>query len=666
MSDSKEFELYHGMHVAAPYRWLERLGAPATKRWAAAQARKYASYWRSNPYSRHVVQEVRALSDVERFSIPTRVNGGYLFYRSINGTEGPVLYLSKTLGNDRRILVDVNGERGCAIVSEAMSPDGRHLAYAVTREGADWLEWRVRCTKTRVDLSDTVRHSRVGNVVWSPDSQSFYYVASGRFVVDRVRSSVHAVVRHSIWEPQYRDHVLHYRPREPHWQFGLSGSTDGKYLIIYESVGVDVRSRVLVLDMRLNGAGLNVLFGRYDARYVVVGNEDETFFVFTNYRADRGRAVAVTRACKGPSRWIDVEKEPSAPRCLSSVTMLARRFVSVIRSGGSDHLIYTDRSRRARRKIDVPPFGSVGGVAEGRRDNELFFSFSSFVQAPIIFAYDTDSRRGKPLFSSRNQPLPPGLYVTKRTWFRSKDGTRVPGLICHRRNCSVASAPTAMHVYGGFGVTMTPWFAADIAAWLRHGGVYVLLAVRGGGERGTRWQEGGRRLKKQTAIDDCIAAAESLAARCTRPHRLGIWGWSGGGLLAAACVSQRPELFGAAVIQSALLDMVRYERLGGSSWTQEYGSIDDRAQFLALLNYSPLHHLAPRHYPATLVMASSRDKRVNPAHSLKFAAALQEVQLGARPLVLRYGRHSGHARYASKERVGEQAATIAFLCQALG
>jgi len=550
-----------------------------------------------------------------------------------------------------------------------VSPDGRYAAYAIAEAGSDWRTWRVRDIDAGTDLPDEVRWTKFTDAVWSRDGRGFFYgrydePAEGAFVNVNKDQKLYY---HRLGTPQDQDVLVYYRPDQPDWYYASATSEDGRYLVINVSKGTGDEGRVLYKDLT-EPYGMPVdLVSNFEAEYTFVGNDGPVFYFKTTLDAPLGRVIAID--LRDPSRNAYREIIPETRDTLRSVDMVGNMFACTYLVDARSAIRLHALDGRHVRDIDLPGIGSASLSDTSRTHTECFYGFSSYAVAPSVYRYDVVSGESERLASS-DVDFDPRDYETTQVFYRSKDGTRVPMFITHRKGIELdGSNPTLLYGYGGFNIPLTPRFSITRLAWMEMGGVYAEANLRGGGEYGDEWHKAGTKLSKQNVFDDFIAAAEYLIDEgYTSPGKLAIQGGSNGGLLVGAVMCQRPDLFGAALPAVGVMDMLRFHEFTiGWAWTDDYGSSDDPEEFEALRAYSPYHNLRPgTAYPATLVTTADTDDRVVPGHSFKFAAALQYAHAGEDPVLIRIETRAGHgAGKPTSKRIEEAADLWAFLVENL-
>ena len=668
---------HRGTQVPDPYRWLEDTYSPETNAWIEAQNKLTFAFLEDIPEREKIHARLTELWDYPKAGAPFQRGGRYFQFRNTGLQNQDVLEVQEALVGGGRVLIDPNSlspDGTVALTSLAASEDGHWLAYATSASGSDWLTWRVRDVDTGQDLPDVIEWSKFSGAAWLPDQSGFYY---SRYDAPEPGKEFEAanyfqkLYFHRLGQPQSADELIYHRPDHKEWGFGASVSEDGRYLIISVLEGTDVRNRLFYRDLQA-GSQVVELIAELEAQYTFMGNDGPLFYLTTNLEAPRGRLIALDTNRPAKENWRTVipqtEDTLDCTDTPGGVTMVNHQFVCLYLQDAHHVLKRFGRDGSFLGEISLPMIGSVVTLNGQRSDKELFYAFQSFVCPTTIFRYDFGSGASQALFTPPIQ-FDFSPYVTRQVFATSQDGTRVAMFLVHREGMPEGPQPALLYGYGGFNISMTPTFSISRLAWLEMGGVYAWAILRGGGEYGEQWHQAGMKACKQNVFDDFIACAEYLIAeRITSPAKLAIQGGSNGGLLVGACMTQRPELFGAALPAVGVMDMLRFHKFTiGWAWVSDYGSSDDPVGFQYLYAYSPLHNLRPgTHYPATLVTTGDHDDRVVPGHSFKFAAALQAVQAGDAPVLIRIQTKAGHGMGKPTAIViQEQADLCAFLVRVL-
>ncbi len=670
---SDQVDDYHGIKVADPYRWLEDLDSQETTAWVEAQNQLTFSYLREIPAREPIKQRITQLWNYEKYGLPFKEGNRYFYFKNDGLQNQSVLYTLTSLDAEPRVLLDPNilSEDGTvALSSLAISEDGKLMAYGLSTAGSDWQEWKVRHAETGEDFPDHLKWIKFSSASWTHDQKGFFY---SRYDEPNEATQLEAInyyqklYYHQLGTPQSKDILIYHRPDQKEWMFSAGVTEDGRYLIISVDRGTDPKNLIFYKDLQIPDSPVVELISEFEANYSFIDNDGELFWFRTDLEAPRGRVIAINITNPGRENWQEVI--PQAPETLESVGLLNNQFVAdYLKDARSSIKIFALKGDFVR-EVDLPGIGSAGGFNGKRYDTETFYSFTSFTTPTTIYRYDMISGEST-VFRQPQVDFNPDEYETQQVFYKSKDGTQVPMFITHKKGLPLSgNNPTLLYGYGGFNVSLTPSFSVSRLVWMEMGGVYALANLRGGGEYGEEWHQAGIKLNKQNVFDDFIAAAEWLIEhQYTQPEKLAIAGGSNGGLLVGACITQRPDLFGAALPAVGVLDMLRFPKFTiGWAWCSDYGSPENQEEFNALYAYSPLHNLkAGTTYPATLITTADHDDRVFPAHSFKFAAALQDAHLGENPVLIRIETKAGHgAGKPTSKMIEELADEWAFLVRSL-
>jgi prolyl oligopeptidase len=666
---------YFGTKVADPYRWLEDPNSPETQAWVEAQNKVTFAFLERIPARAAIRDRLTTLWNYERYGVPSREGARYVFSKNDGLQNQAVVYTSRTLDGTPQLFLDPNTlstDGTVALSGLEFTDDGSKAAYAVSAAGSDWLEWRVRDVESGRDRPDVVKWSKFSGAAWLKNGSGFFYSRYDAPVDGQAYSGVNKhqkVYFHALGTPQDRDTLVYARDDQPDWGFSSSVTEDGRYLVISQWEGTNRENRLFVRDLSEPGAAIAPFLDKFDASYSVVGNDGPTFYILTDHAAGRNRLIAIDLARPDPSAWKTLIAELPGRDVLAGVAMAGDRFLVQVRTDAHERLAVHAKDGKFEREVALPALGTIGGVSAKRKSPEAFYAFTSFTYPTTIYRLDPETGQSS-VFKQPKVDFTPADYETEQVFYASRDGTRVPMFIVHKKGLvRDGQAPTILYGYGGFDVSLTPSFTPALVSWLEMGGVYAQPNLRGGGEYGKQWHDAGRLKNKQTVFDDFIAAAEFLIReKITSTPRLAISGGSNGGLLVGAAMTQRPELFGAAVPQVGVMDMLRFHRFTiGWAWKSDYGSSETKEGFDTLIKYSPIHNIRPGvHYPATLVTTGDHDDRVVPAHSHKFTATLQAAQGGDAPILTRIETRAGHgAGKPTTKQIEERADIYAFLAWAL-
>ncbi|HEY7027120.1 MAG TPA: prolyl oligopeptidase family serine peptidase [Gemmatimonadales bacterium] len=666
---------YFGRSVADPYRWMEELDSPATKNWVESENRVTFAYLDKLPQRDSIRDRLTRLWNYPRTQVPVRV-AGEIFYRRNEGLQKQsVLFRQKTLSSEPGAVLDPNvlsPDGSLAVAGWSVSPDGRYLAYTTAEGGSDLQDIRLRDLGSGKDLDEQVVRVKFTGISWTNDSKGFYYArykGSTEAADLKAANKFHQVWYHTVGTST--DRLIFDRPDNPADGVGAGVTDDGRWLIAASGSGTS-NNRLWIADLgqpkKPNlAARFTVVAPEEDAIYNALGVVGRTLYLYTTWNAPNGRIVAATLGDTNRAGWRDVV--PMSDNAISESVLVGDRIAVVYLVDVQSKVSLFDLKGGPQGEVKLPEPGTAAGLS-GRNDGtDFFFAFSSYLRPTTIYRYDLKTGTLSP-FHPATTPFDASAYETRATFYQSKDGTKVPIFITARKGITLdGSHPTLLYGYGGFNISIQPFYSPASAAWVELGGVYAVANLRGGSEYGEAWHHAGMREKKQNVFDDFIAAAEFLIHEgYTTPQNLAIQGGSNGGLLVGAAMTQRPELFGVALPAVGVMDMMRYQDFtGGRFWTEEYGSSEDSAAVGYLLAYSPLQNIKPGTcYPATLVTTADHDDRVVPSHSFKFAATLQAAQSCAKPTLIRIETAGSHGYRPTDRIIAEIADEFAFALANLG
>lgn len=669
----------HGTLVPDPYRWLEDVDSEETLDWIRQQNELTFSFLEKIPARQNIKSRLAELWNFSKSWAPYK-KGKWYFQEHNSGLQNQnVLYVMDALTSEPRVLLDPNtlsDDGTIALTSFSISKDGSWLAYATSTSGSDWLTWHIRNVATGKDLEEVIEWSKFCSAAWLADGSGFFYSRydePAKGVEFQDTNYFHKVFFHRLNTPQKSDALIYERPDQKEWGFQSEVTEDGCYHTLTVWQGTDIRNRFFYQTMQKPDEFIE-LIPELEATFTLVGNDGRSFYFFTNLNAPRGKLISINIDHPQEDNWQTIIPENSAT--LEGVLMVNDQFAALYNEHAHHvlRLFKRDGSPDLHREIPLPGAGSVVQINElglhaSRADHELFFAFQSFLYPITVFRYDFRTRALEAV-NSPELDFNPGAYETQQVFVPSKDGTRIPMYITHRKGLKRdGQNPTLLYGYGGFNVANMPTFDIHRLIWLELGGVYASANMRGGGEYGEEWHLGGMLDRKQTVFDDFIACAEWLIANgITSTPKLAIEGASNGGLLIGACMTRRPDLFGACLPEVGVMDMLRFHKFTiGWAWVSDYGSPEDPEQFRTLYSYSPYHNLKPdTAYPATLVITADHDDRVVPGHSFKFAARLQACQRGEAPILIRIQAKAGHGLGKPVAiQIEERSDIYAFLFQAL-
>jgi prolyl oligopeptidase len=661
-------EELHGTKVPDPYRWLEDDNAAETKSWVAAQNAVTESFLETIPQRAEVRKRLADLWNFERTGAPQEYGGKWFFTHNTGLQNQSVLKVADSLEGEGRLLLDPNtlSEDGTvSLANFTPSEDGKLLGYSISRGGSDWNEILVRDVATGKDTGDHLKWVKFSGISWAKDGSGFYYSrydAPPEGAALTQKNEFQKLCFHKIGTPQSEDPVIYERKDQPRWGFGGGLTEDGQFLVIHVSEGTDPKNRFFYRPVK--GDKVIELLADADASYDFIGNKDGVFYFRTDLDAPRHRVIAIDVTKPERSDWKEII--PQSKDLLQEASMVGGKLVVEYLKDAKSAVTVYDLAGKKLRDVDLPGIGSAGGFEGREKDKQTFYSFTGFTDPGAIYRYDLESGSST-LWKRPKVGFDGSAYETKQVFATSKDGTKVPLFIVHKKGIPLdGSHRTLLTGYGGFNISITPGFSIGRAVWLERGGILAVANLRGGGEYGSDWHLAGTRLQKQNVFDDFIAAAEWLVnEKYTSSQKLAIQGGSNGGLLVGACMTQRPELFGAALPAVGVMDMLRFHKFTiGWGWEPDYGSAENPEEFKALLRYSPYHVLkGGTRYPATMVTTADHDDRVVPAHSFKFAARLQECQAkDGPPVLIRIDTSAGHgAGTALSKMIDKTADEWAFL-----
>jgi prolyl oligopeptidase len=663
-------ENYFGTKVADPYRWLENLDSPAVQQWVRSENAVSQPQLAALPQRAWLKRRLGELWNYERYELPVR-RGAHYFYLHNDGEQNQsVLFVADTLAAPGRVLFDPNAARADATVALSEfhpSQQGDMVAYAVSDGGTDWQIWRFRRVKDGQDLSDELRYTKFWGVSWAHDGSGVYYSRYPALAVGKGDDAGRpALYFHKLNTPQDADRLV-YEIKDRTTRIPRGRVTeDGHYLVITQVEGYE-RNGIELLDLLKPGAQAQPLLMGWDALYNFIGSRGDELYFHTTQNAPLGRVIAIDARQPASRRTVVAE----GATAIEEATYVGGRIVAKYVEDAHGVARIYERDGRLAGTVPLPGLGGIEGFqGEGNR-SETFFSYTDYLTPRRIYRLDVSTDEAT-LWREPHVPASMADFVTEQVFYTSKDGTRVPMYITHRRDLTKnGDTPVLLYGYGGFNVSATPSYRPQVQAWLELGGAFAEANLRGGGEYGEAWHKAGTLANKQHVFDDFIAAAEYLIhEHYTRSARLAIHGRSNGGLLVGAVLTQRPDLFGAALPAVGVLDMLRYHTASANArqWSSDFGLAEDPDQFKTLYAYSPVQNVKRGVcYPPTLITTADHDDRVVPWHSYKFAAALQAAQICPNPILIRVETRAGHG--AGKPvwmQVDDYADQLAFVAKWLG
>jgi prolyl oligopeptidase len=639
---------YHGVKVADPYRWLEDTDSADTHDWVEAENKLTFGYLDQIPSRAAIRERLTKLWNYERFTVPEQEGGRY-FYQHNNGLQNQnVLLVAESLNAEPHLLLDPNtlsSDGTVALSGHAITDDGKLMAYGTATSGSDWTEWHVRDVSTGQDLPDLIKWVKFSGASWTKDNKGFFYSRYDEPKGTALRDANYfqKLYYHRLGTSEADDKLIYQRPDDKELGFAGQVTEEGHYLVISVWQGTSPKNRLYYKDLTRPDAPVVKLLDDFDAQYQFVNNDGPVFWIQTDLDAPRGRLIAIDTLHPERANWKTVV--PQSPDKLDSATVVDNMFLlGYLKDARTDVRVY-DLQGKFQRNVDLPGIGSADGFTGKRKDKETFYSFTSFISPTTIYRYDPETGKSS-VFRQPRVDFDATRYETTQVFYTSKDGTRMPMfLTCKKGLKRDGQNPTLLYAYGGFDISLTPFFSVPNVVWLEMGGIYAQPTLRGGGEYGEDWHLAGTKAHKQNVFDDYFAAAEWLIAnQYTSTPKLAIRGASNGGLLMGASLTQRPDLFGAALPEVGVMDMLRFQKFTiGWAWTSDYGSSDNADDFKALYAYSPLHNLKPgTKYPPTMISTADHDDRVVPGHSFKFAATMQADQAGSAPVLIRIETKAGH------------------------
>lgn len=657
--EGMQIDEYHGIQVADPYRSLEDMASSETKEWIAAENALSSGYLQQIPELGEIRQLLESFCDYEKGSFFAK-RGDRYFLSKQRFENQPIITTWDHFNKEPEVLLDPNefsNEGTLSVTVKAPSETGEWFAYGLSKAGSDWLEIRIRNVETKEDLPERLYWAKFTKIAWLPDSSGFYYSRFDEPSDAFALLGRQKVYFHKLGSGQESDQLVYAVPSEGPCHVRPTVDEEGEYLILTLEKGYGLQTAIYF--QKLGEKEIVPLFADYDAEYIYIGNQGNEFWFLTDRDAPMRKLIAVDLKGKTVRDMID-EKES----LLESAAFVGGKFALNYLQDAANYLKIYSIEGVFEREIFLPSIGSAEILTSDSSDDEFFFAFFSFNTPPSIYGCKVFSGALRHCFQPR-LPFSPDDFETRQVFYNSKDGTKIPIFLSYKKGVSFKEPkPVYLYGYGGFGVNVKPYFSLEHLAWMEMGGILAIPNLRGGNEYGKKWHEAGMLANKQNVFDDFISAAEWLVSQnITTTSRLAIGGASNGGLLVAACLNQRPDLFKAALPMVGVHDMLRYQRFSaGKFWVTEYGSAEDPKQFSFLIRYSPLHNVREMAYPPTLVLTADQDDRVVPTHSYKYAAALQKAQTAEHPILLRVVPSAGHGwgKPVSKQ-IEESAEKLAFL-----
>ena len=657
-----QIDEYFGVKVADPYRWLEDDRSAETEAWVEAQNEVTFGYLEKIPFRTKLKDELTALADYEKYGSPFKKNGKYYFFKNDGLQNQNVLYEQESLDSEPKVFLDPNtlSEDGTVALSGiSFSNNGKYFAYIISRSGSDWREIYIRDLATGEMLTDHIQWAKFSGASWKGDG--FYYSAYDAPEKGKEFSGVnenHKIYYHKIGEPQSKDRLIYENKKEPKRFYSAHIDDDEQILFIFES-GAGRGNNLFIQDLTKKNAPIIQITDNMDNSYSPIEVLGDRIFLTTNDGAPRYKIMETTISAPQQENWKELIPENDA--VLSGASVIGGKLILNYEKDASSHIYRYDLNGKLLNEIKLPALGTANFSGE-KDETEAFYTFTSFTFPTSIYRYDTQNDKSE-LYRRPDVNFKSEDYTTEQVFFTSKDGTKVPMFLTYKKGIKKdGNNPVLLYGYGGFNISLTPSFSTSRLPFLENGGIYVQVNLRGGSEYGEEWHIAGTKMQKQNVFDDFIAAAEyMIAQKYTNPEKIAIMGGSNGGLLVGAVMNQRPDLFRVAIPQVGVMDMLRYHKFTiGWNWASDYGTSEDsKEMFEYLYGYSPLHNLKEgTTYPATMVTTADHDDRVVPAHSFKYAAALQAANDGTFPTLIRIDTKSGHGAGKPMTKVIEEQADI--------
>ncbi|HZW40240.1 MAG TPA: prolyl oligopeptidase family serine peptidase [Ignavibacteriaceae bacterium] len=652
---------YHGTKVSDPYRWLEDDNAPEVKKWVEEQNKVTFDYLSKIPYRNKIKERIQKLWNYPKYGLPQKEGNNYFFSKNDGLQNQSVVYIQNDLNAQPEVFLDPNklSEDGTVALSGYnVSKDGKYFVYGAASAGSDWNDFYVMEVATKKKLNDHLKWLKFSGIAFEGDG--FYY---SRYPEPKGASTLtsknefHKIYFHKIGDDQSKDKLVYEDNSKPTRYFNAQTTEDQRFLIIYYSDGTSFNG-LLVKDLSKPKSEFIPLVIKLENNYSVVDNIGDKLLVMTDKGASRYRLVLLDPNKPESENWKEVLPEEKG--VLENVVLAGGKLFASYLEDASNHLYQYNMDGSGKTEIKLPAIGTVVSISGKKEENVLFYSFNSFTFPTTIYKYDIKEEASE-VYNKPEVDFNLDNYETKQVFYASKDGTKIPMFIVHKKGLKMdGNNPTYLYAYGGFNASMNPSFSVSRLIFLENGGVYAMPNLRGGGEYGEEWHKAGMLENKQNVFDDFIAAAEYLIKeKYTSSQKLAVSGGSNGGLLIGAVVNQRPDLFKVALPAVGVMDMLRYHKFTiGWGWVVEYGSSDNPEQFKYIYKYSPLHNIKDAEYPATLVTTADHDDRVVPAHSFKYIATLQEHQKGNNPVLIRIETKAGHGGGKPTSKIIEEAADI--------
>ncbi len=652
-------DTYFGTEVQDPYRWLEDDMSEETASWVKAQNEVTFGYLNNIPYKSQIKNQLEEIWNYEKIGAPF-IEGEYTFYFKNDGLQNQSILYRKDKNGTEEVFIDPNKfslDGTTALDNISFSRDSKMIAYGISEGGSDWRKVIVMDVESKAIIGDTLKDIKFSGLSWR-GNDGFYYSSYDKPTGSQLseKTDQHKLYYHKLGTPQSEDKVIFGYDIKRRYVGGVV-TDDDNYLII-TAANSTYGNELYIMDLTNPKSKITAIVDNYDNEYNLLDNIGDTLLIMTDKDAPNGKIIAVD-AANLSAPWVDFI--PEIENVLSPSTGAGYIFAHYMKDAISQVKQY-DYKGNLIREVELPGVGTVGGFGGKKEDSTLYFTFSNYITAGTIYAYNPEDGNSE-VYVKPGVKFNSDEFESKQVFYTSKDGTQIPMIISYKKGIKLnGKNPTILYSYGGFNVSLTPGFSVTNAVWMQNGGVYAVPNIRGGGEYGKEWHIGGTQMKKQNVFDDFIAAAEYLIEESyTSPDHLAIKGGSNGGLLVGACMVQRPELFKVALPAVGVLDMLRYHTFtAGAGWAYDYGTAEQsKEMFEYLLGYSPVHNVKQGlEYPATLITTGDHDDRVVPAHSFKFASVLQENQAGVNPVLIRVEVNAGHGQGKPLSKTIEENADI--------
>lgn len=659
--DHEKFtEDFHGTIVEDPFRYMENPEDPKVIKWVEEQNKRTQEFISGSSKKEEIKARLTELWDYSSVTTPKEIKGKYFYVKKEGLKNQPILYMQDGIEGEPIIVLDPNeiSEDGTVALSfYSISKNAKYLAYTLSERGSDWQNIRVRDLSTMEDVQDEINYCKFTSIPWIGD-EGFYY---GRFpqpgsVPKEDESNYQKVYFHRLGTHQSHDKLIYERSDFKELGFRPIVSDDEKYLCLNVWLGTDSKNRFYYKNLKNEGNFIRLL-DEHDAGYYFIGNDKSLFYFLTDLDAPKGRIIAIDV----DKSFEEIEIIPESEDVLADVKIVNNCFVTVYRHNAYYTLKMYSKNGQIYKELDLPGLGSIEEIWGSSKGQELFYNFTSFLYPSTVFRYDFDTNEST-VFGEQVVNFEPELFETNQVFYKSKDGTEVSMFLTHKKDLQLdGDNPTLLYGYGGFNISITPFYSPSTIMFLENGGVYAVANIRGGSEYGEDWHQAGMLQNKQNVFDDFIAAGEWLIEnKYTSNKKLAIMGRSNGGLLVSACMVQRPDLFGAILCGVPVTDMLRYHKFTvGRYWIPEYGDPQNPDHFKYMYAYSPLHNIKKGvEYPPTLITTADTDDRVVPAHAYKFGATLQQAQKGDSPILVRVDTKAGHGHGKPTSMVIEEQSDI--------